>query len=72
MLFQRSQEERTRSYKFHLVMPHCNTDIKQRFLNVHAIRVWNALPDKVVDSVSLSTFKFNLAEYLGNVLFEYC
>ena len=39
---------------------------------MHAIRVWNALPDKIVDSVSLSAFKVNLAEYLGNVLFEYC
>ena len=65
MLFQRSQEERTRGYKFRLVMPHCNTDIKQRSYNVRAIRVWNALPDKIVDSVSLATFKFNLAEYLG-------
>ena len=52
-------------------MPRCNTDIKQRFFNVRAIRVWNALPDKVVDSVSLSTFKFNLAKYLGDVLFKY-
>ena len=32
----------------------------------------NALPDRVLDSVSLSTFKLNLAEYLGDVLFEYC
>ena len=37
---------------------------------MHAIRVLNAVLDKVVDS-SLSTFKFNLAKYLGVVLFEY-
>ena len=28
VLFQRSQEERTRGHKFRLVMPRCNTDIK--------------------------------------------
>ena len=32
--------------------------------------MWNALPDKVVDSVS--AFKVNLAEYLKDVLIQYC
>ena len=39
---------------------------------MRARRVWNALPDKVIDSVSLSTFNLNLTEYLRDVLFEYC
>ena len=71
VLFQRSREERTRGHKFRLLLPRCNTDIKQRFFYVRAIRVWNASPDKVVDSVPLAAFKVNLAEYLGDILFEY-
>ena len=40
------------------------------FFNVRCTMVWNALPSRVVEAGTLSTFKALLAEYLGDVLFD--
>ena len=69
VLFQRSREERTRGHRFKLVMPPCNTDVRQRFFYVHCIKIWNSLPNAVVESQSVASFKSLLSEFLGAVLF---
>ena len=71
VLFQRSGEEKTRGHRFKLVMSPCNTDVRQRFFDVRCVRVWNSLPVTVVESQSLAPFKSLLAEFLGDVLFEF-
>ena len=48
VLFQRSGEGRTRGHRFKLVMPPCNTDVRQCFFDVRCIRVWNSVPITVV------------------------
>ena len=72
VLFQKSLKQRTCGHRFFkLLMPHCNTDIRQWSFNVCCIHVWNKLPSRVVESGSLVTFKASLAEYLGDNLFDY-
>ena len=48
VMFQRSIEERTRGHRYNLVVPQCNTDIRQHFLNVHSIQLWISLPGEFV------------------------
>ena len=56
---------------YKLLMPACNTDIKRRFFGARCVLLWNSLPTCVMESDSLVTFKRLLAEFLGDVLFEF-
>lgn len=70
-LFRRAPDARTRGHPYKLLMPACNTDIKRRFFGARCVLLWNSLPTCVVESDSLATFKRLLAEFLGDVLFEF-
>ena len=70
VLFQRSGERRTHEHRLKLVMPPCNPDVKQQNFDVCCIRDWNSLPIMMVESQSLASFKYFLAEFLENILIE--
>jgi hypothetical protein len=70
-LFQLAPDMRTRGHPYKLLMPACNTDIRRRFFGARCVRLWNSLPTHVVESDSLGAFKGLLAEFLGDVLFEF-
>ena len=70
-LFQLAPDMRTRGHPFKLLMPACNTDIRRRFFGARCVRLWKSLPTYVVESDSLDAFKGLLAEFLGDVLFEF-
>jgi hypothetical protein len=71
VLFQRAMDVRTRGHQYKLVMPLCATDVRKRFFNVRHVKIWNSLPCAVVESTSVSRFKASLADFLGDVLFEF-
>ena len=45
--------------------------MKKRFFNVCHIGLWNSLPNSVLESESVSSFKSSLAEFLGDILFDF-
>ena len=63
--------EKSRGHRFKLVMPPFNTDVRQGFFDVRCIRIWNRLPNAVVESQSVASFKSLVAELLGVILFEF-
>ena len=71
VLLHRAPNVATRGHSYRLQRPMCATDMKSRFFDVRCIRWWNSLPACVVEADSLTTFKRLLADFLGDVLFQY-
>ena len=61
----------TRGHSLKLFVPCCETDVRSRFFSVRVIPVWNGLPDSVVSSPSINSFKRGLDRHLGPLLFEF-
>jgi len=51
----------TRDHAYKLSKPHCTIDATKYFFCSRVISTWNNLPDMVVHSPTLSTFKGNLS-----------
>ena len=69
-LFRLSPVLNTRGHRYKLMMPACNTEIKKRSFNFRCIQLWNSLPEWVVEVDSLVSFKRQLSDHLGDVLYE--
>jgi len=52
---------RTRGHAYKLLKPHCTIDATKYFFSNLVISTWNNLPDMVVHSPKLSTFKRHLS-----------
>jgi hypothetical protein len=61
----------TRGHPLKLIRPCFGTDVGGRSFPSRCVRLWNSLPEEVVLSESLGSFKSGLARYLGDVLYEY-
>ena len=61
----------TRGHSLKLMVPRCNTDVRKRSFAVRCIHEWNRVPQALILSPSLDTFKRNLAAHLGDKLYHY-
>ena len=64
-MFERSRVDRTRGHRFKLVLPRCRSELFRRSFFVRTVSHWNKLPEVVVESDSLCSFKRGLDNYLG-------
>ena len=70
-IFQLNVSGVTRGHSLKLFVPHCEADVRSRFFLVRVIPLWNGLPDYVVSSPSIDSFKRNFDRHLGPILFEF-
>ena len=56
----RNYDTRTRGHSLKLFNVRSNFDIRKHFFSVRVVNIWNALPEYVVTSCSLNSFKNNL------------
>lgn len=70
-LFTMAPPSGTRGHRFKVSHIRAATDVRKRAFAARCVRPWNALPDSVVSEGNLSVFKKNLANALGEKLFEY-
>ena len=61
----------TRGHRFKIQHRFACTEARRRFFSIRCARPWNALPDSVVSSASLKTFKAGLHTALGPTLFSF-
>ena len=62
-LFSVNQENVTRGHKFKINKKRCNTKIRKNFFSYRAIDQWNKLPNAIIESDSLNTFKNRLDKH---------
>ena len=62
---------RTRGHSRKLFLPRVDTDIRSRFFSVRVVPLWNSLPEDVVSSPSLVSFKTRLHAALCDKLYEF-
>ena len=70
-LFLLDSHPRTRGHRFKIRHKFAYTEARKRFFSIRCISSWNSLPDSVVSSSTLQTFKSGLHKSLGQSLFEY-
>ncbi len=56
-----SQVVRTRGHALKLFSKHCALDVSKFFFTIRIVRAWNSLAASVVNSISVSAFKFHLS-----------
>lgn len=61
----------TRGHQFKLSHERCRLELRQRFFSVRVVPLWNSLPEWVVLSESIESFKRGLHQSLGDLLFSY-
>ena len=66
-MFTAALETRTRSNGFKLQERRFQLNSRKHFLTVRAVRRWNKLPWRVVESLSLEVFRRRLDEHLSRV-----
>ena len=70
-LFKQAEYQGTRGHRFKIELPRTRTDVRKRSFAVRGIATWNQLPDNVVATRDLSSFKKKLAECLGDALYRF-
>ena len=70
-LFAVADHDGTRGHRFKVKHIRVQTDVRKRAFSQRVITEWNSLPDKVVSETDVKGFKAQLAEALGDKLFEY-
>ena len=69
-IFERHVHRSTRGHQFKLSVPRCRSEIRRRFLNVRCIKVWNDLPEHVVEVDSVNIFKGDLDRDYSEMFFQ--
>ena len=69
-LLERQSHGATRGHGFKLSIPLCRGEVRRRCWGVRSVGVWNGLPEDVVQSASLETFKKRLDQFMGGKLYE--
>ena len=67
----RSNINRTRGHSHKLAVIRSTTEARKRFFTNRVVTAWNNLPEIVVSSGSLNTFKSRLHTHLGDLLYYY-
>ena len=70
-LFSPAQETRTRGHLYRVGVARSTLECRRRSFAVRSVGIWNSLPQDVVSSSSLSTFKSLLHDVLAGRLFEF-
>ena len=70
-LFKQAEYQGTRGHRYKIELPRTRTDVRKRSFAVRGIATWNQLPDNVVATRDLSSFKKRLAECLGDALYRF-
>ena len=70
-LFQLNVSGPTRGHSLKLFVHYSEVEARSRFFSMRVIPLWNKLPDHVVSSPSIDSFKRNLDRHLGPLLFEF-
>jgi len=68
--FSLSNSTRTRGHSFKLLKPVCRTNLQLSSFSCRAINSWNSLPDDIVESTNLHTFKSKLNTLSPNLLIQ--
>ena len=69
-LLERHSHVSTRGHGLKLSIPLCRGEVRRRCWGVRSVGVWNGLPEDVVQSASLETFKKRLDQFMGEKLYE--
>ena len=62
-LIQHSENRTRGSHQFKFRMPYANKDVFNISFFPHTIKDWNCLPEAIVSSTSLETFKYRLTAF---------
>ena len=57
---------RTRGHRFKIVKNRSRLNIRKYFFSQRVVNEWNALPDIVVESESVNSFKNSYDKFVGN------
>src|ERR1043165_3770811 len=60
-----SQNSRTRGHRFKFVKNRSRLDIRKHFFSQRVVNEWNALPEIVIESESVNSFKNNYDKYVS-------
>ena len=63
--FVENQLSSTRGHLFKFFLPASRLDVRRHFFSVRVVEVWNGLPNDVVSSSNLKSFKKGLAQHLN-------
>ena len=61
----------TRGHKYKITKNRCNTNIRQNFFTNRIIKTWNNLPENIINSESIETFKTRLERFWANLSIRY-
>ena len=61
----------TRGHKHKITKNRCNTNIRQNFFTNRIIKTWNNLPENIINSESIETFKTRLERFWANLSIRY-
>ena len=70
-MFPRPPTSNTRGHKYKIGMVHVNTDVRKRAFSKRCVKLWNSLPQYVVDAPSIASFKCGLDSVIPDVLFDF-
>ena len=65
-LFQLRNNDRMRGHNLTICIPRSNCTVKSHSFSMRSVKEWNKLPQFVVNSVSLNSFKRNIDMHLSN------
>ena len=70
-MFPQPPTSNTRGHKYKIGMVHVNTDVRKRAFSKRCVKLWNSLPQYVVDAPSIASFKRGLDSVIPDVLFDF-
>lgn len=70
-LFTQPLHSNTRGHRFKIHVPRVSLDVRKRSFSYRCVAIWNGLPDEVVASADLNSFKMALANTIHSKLYEY-
>ena len=67
---ERSVVRHTRGNSYKLAHPSCRTETRKSFFHIRLLSYWNALPEKIVSSRSISAFNHHLRSSVISMSFD--
>ena len=61
----------TRGHRFKIYHTHSSLEARSRSFSNRQVSLWNSLPDSIVSSKSVNTFKMTIHSFLGLFLFQF-
>ena len=66
-----AEHNSTRGHQYKLAKKYCHLDCRKYFFVNRVVNVWNALPDEIVSSDSLYSFKHKVSSYASRLDITY-